>query len=184
MSARHTDLVRQHQQELNARDTDDLVALWQERDAGSLTAEGMEAVRRLLLVRQGYLPPDPVAAVQRAPATPAQPGRRDAPDAVPIDRQPIAAPRRLVQISAGAQIFSWVYLVGGLIAALIQAFQAFNGPGWTDNGFTIVVAGLTALQAGFFFVVLQLMAEGVLLALGSAQTNRRTSVPIRPMEAP
>lgn len=154
MAARHDDLVLWQQQQLNTRDTDDLVTLWQQRHTGTLVAEGLEATRRILLERLGYLPPEaadapaaPRSAHQRAAATSAQP-----------DRASLDAARRWLPISAGARIFAWAYLLAGLIAALTQLLRAFNGEG----GYTLLAAGLTALQAAFFFLVLQVLVEGVL----------------------
>lgn len=152
--------VRREQQELGARDTDSLMTLWRERQNGTLAAEGVEAIRRLLLDRVGFLPPDPVgskslrSSVAGRPVSAARPADRS-------ERDPFVPPQRLRQISAGAQAFSWVYLAIGLATAAIQALQAINAPNGSDPGFTLLTTALTALQAVFFFLVLQVMAEGI-----------------------
>lgn len=152
MSVRHDDLVRWQQQQLNTRDTDDLVTLWQQRHTGVLVAEGLEATRRILLDRLGYLPPEAVDA----PAAP-RAARTVAPSHAQPDRALLDAARRWLPISAGARIFAWAYLLAGLTAALTQLLRAFNGEG----AYTLLAAGLTALQAAFFFLVLQVLVEGV-----------------------
>lgn len=153
MSERLDDLVHRQQQELSTRNTDELVTLWQQRHAGGLMAEGLEATRRILLERLGYLPLDSGAA-STAPRA-ARP--RVAPRNVPQDRSPLDAPGRWLPISTGARIFAWAYLLAGLTAALTQLLRAFNGEG----AYTLLAAGLTALQAAFFFLVLQVLVEGV-----------------------
>ncbi len=156
MSDWHSDLVRRQQQEFDTRDTADLVTLWQRRDDGGLMGEGLEAIRRILLERLGYLPPE-AAATSPAPRAP---HRRVAPSHVPLDRDVFDAPGRRRQISTGARIFAWLYLLIGLATALVQVLRAVSG----DGGFTLLAAGLSALQAAFFFIVLQVLAEGALAA--------------------
>lgn len=156
------DWVRRQMQELGVRDTDALMTLWLERQNGALAAERIEAIRRLLLDRVGFLPPDPAgaktpAALQNVP----QGNRARLSDR--SERDPFMPPQRLRQISTGAQVFSWIYLISGLVAAVIQALQVVNRNGGSDLGFTILTMVLTALQAGFFFLVLQVMAESILM---------------------
>ncbi len=161
-------------QELGVRDTDALMTLWRERQNGTLAAEGVEALRRLLLDRVGFLPSDPAGA--KAPS--ALQGAVRGSEARPTDRSDrdsLVPPRRLRQILAGAQAFSWVYLASGLIAAAVQALQAFSTGDWSGIGFNLLSTVLTALQAVFFFLVLQVMAEGLLLALGMPGRRRRAS---------
>mgnify|MGYP001156583859 CR=1 FL=1 len=174
MTEKHEDLVRRHQQELDVCDTQTLVSLWHERYAGTLTGEGTEAFRRLLLERLGFLPPDLAVSKPLAVAS-VEPHRRPARSSTRTAVDPVYAPQRLHQISAGARIFSWLYLVGGLAAAATQLLQAFIGYRPADAGYILMTAALTALQAVFFFLVLQVMAEGVHAARTRRQPARQSA---------
>ena len=65
-----------------------------------------------------------------------------------------------VQVVGGVEM---IEVISGLVAAVIQALQMVNRNGGSDLGFTILTMVLTALQAGFFFLVLQVMAESILM---------------------
>lgn len=173
MAEKHEDLVRRHQQELDGRDTETLVALWHERYGGTLKGEGTEALRRLLLERLGFLPPD--RAMSKPPAAASvEPHHSLARSSTRTAVDPVYAPQRLHQISAGARIFSWLYLVGGLVAAAAQLLQAFIGNRPVEAGYILMTAALTALQAVVFFLVLQVMAEGVQAARARRQPARQS----------
>jgi len=167
MSDRHSDLVREQQQAYARHDTDDLVALWQQRHNGVVLAEGLEAIRRLLLERLGYLPPD----TADRPAVPSAPVRGAAAGPARTGWAPFDTPGRWLQIASAAGIFAWVYLVTGLMTALGQLLRAYIG----DSGLMQIAAGLTALQAAFFFLVLQVLAEGVRVALNRARRGAPAS---------
>lgn len=161
MVERHSDLVRQQQQAYATQDTDGLVALWQQRHDGVVPAEGLEAIRRLLLERLGYLPQDTAVP----PSIVNAPPNGGAAGVTGAGRTPLGTSGYWLQIASGAGIFAWVYLVTGLMAALSQLLRANIG----DNGLMQIAAGLTALQAAFFFLVLQVLAEGVRVALSGAR---------------
>lgn len=164
--------IRDLQRQLQERETEELVNIWQTNDRQTWTPEAFEAIRAILLDRLGSLPP------QNAPTTQET--------VLPENESPADTYHnfaRLVRIASWAALLSKAFLVLGTLIGLAGVATTFIGEASRFAGFdplaffaSLLNVLLIACISLFFFVLLQATAEGIYLLM-DIEENTRPSPP-------
>jgi hypothetical protein len=149
---------------LQEKDTEELLAIWEENDRAEWTDEAFDAIRAILLERLGQLPE------QGAP--------RDEYDDLLDEEDELRAEypteRKLIRIAEMAGKLAWIYLGVTIFYSLYRLIDRFFLQ--PPSGFGVSIGFYDVLQfclgeadrlliAGVFFVLLQAVTEGIYLLM-------------------
>jgi hypothetical protein len=159
-------------EDMNSRETNELLNIWYEQDRGTWTGEALETVRRILVERLGTIPPEPQPAQKGGSMETEQEAR----DAAKEDHY--YNPEVIDRISSAAKALSWAVLV---VAA---AYVIFNVVYIVRQGSQVPLNSIISvtltfliilLVAGFFHLVLQAIGEGLYLLMDIEDNTHRRS---------
>jgi hypothetical protein len=146
---------------MREKDTQELIEIWKKNDRTEWTAEAFDAVREILMERTGELPPQDLAA-----------DTEQGEDEISYNES------RLTSAASWASLLSWVFLGVGILITLTSLWGTSRN--FASYGSilvfisTLVTQLLPAMAGAFFFVVLQVIAEGVYVLM-DIENNTRSS---------
>jgi hypothetical protein len=150
------DRVQQIRRKLEERDTEDLITIWQKNDRDEWTPEAFVAIREILISRTGKIPE--------------QTGR------LPTDQQ--TAANEEISEEADAKnlamlvaILFGLILIWGVISLFLAVFSTSSTAPSVFVPLSVVVA--SAIYCGFFWIVLQLIGEGVYILMDIEENTRQ-----------
>jgi hypothetical protein len=150
--------------ELNLKSTEELLEIWKTNDRSVWSDAGFKAIKKILIERQGSVPPQ-----QAAPA-------EDEPDSgtyYDIDK--------ISSISTIANVLAWVILVGDAIALIAYLFlgtqsnsvNLFKYLTSMSNVMNLLIWCVVYILPGlFFFVVLRVLSESIYVLVEIAENSR------------
>ena len=148
---------------MQAKETEELIAIWQEHDESTWTVEAFQAVEKILVQRLGHLP-DPEAAADE----------EDDDEEETVVEYP--TDKRLIWIAELSGRLSWVILAVAVVYAVLDLIYYFfvqvTPSEWANLG-TFALLSLVrilsqlggVLDAGFAFLVMQAVAEIIYLLM-------------------
>jgi hypothetical protein len=150
--------------ELSLKSTDELLEIWKTNDRSVWSDEGFNAIQKILLERQGSVPPQKgVSTVEES----------DDSTYYNIDR--------LTSLATIANVLAWVILGGDLIAVIAYLGLALNSTSVNliqylmtpSNVLNLLIWCVVYILPGlFFFAVLRLLSEAVYVLLEIAENSR------------
>jgi hypothetical protein len=178
--------IKQIVSQLEGRETDDLLKIWQENDRQEWSNEAFDAIEEILGQRLGHLPSQGifdaapgeavVSARQRLGSLPRQGLSNPSPD----DEEEADTYHnfeQLIKISSYARTLSWVCLGGAgtlLVVLFLSEMQGFGGIPLGALMLFLFSCFFVLLPGAFAFVVLQALAEGIYLFMDIESNTRPT----------
>lgn len=150
---------------LSEKETEELVAIWQENDRGAWSEAAFAAIQKILLERLGELP-------EQAPPVDEGDDADDADEGQYVPRYP--NDNRLIWLAETSKMVSWAALAVGLVYAVLKLgyyfWVQFPPAQWTLGRIYHIVAPVadqldSLLYAGFAFLVLQAITEIIYLLM-------------------
>jgi hypothetical protein len=150
--------------ELNLKSTDELLEIWKTNDRSVWSDDGFKAINKILLERQGSVPPQEAAAPSEE-----------------SDEDTYYNLDRITSIATIANVLAWIILVGDLIALIaylrlgllsnsVNLFQYLTNQ---SNVLNLLIWSVVYIVPGlFFFVLLRGLSEAMYMLLEIAENGR------------
>jgi hypothetical protein len=151
---------------MQEKETEELLAIWQENDRNIWTEEALEIVRDILIERLGQIPDK----VLQSSAVNPDAGENN----TIVSTMGYPADKKLIWIADWSNILSWAILIVTAIYSILRlAYQFINyltisqsaGNHFFDVAFPIVDAIYSLIYAGFIYFVLQAITEIIYLLM-------------------
>ena len=160
------DRIQQIRNSFEDRDTADLLEIWQKNDRQEWTPEAFEAIRQILLERNGTVPEQAVNAGENPP-------QEEASDPVGTYYDP----EKLTRVATFAKSLAWAVIVlfGLLVVFLvIVLMQTFSSTNVLMSVLQILIVLLLPLvYCGISWVMLQAVGEGIYVLMDIEDNTRR-----------
>ncbi len=145
--------------QLETRDTEDLLEIWQKNDRDEWTPEAFDAIQGILTARNVSLPQQET-------------------DDLPEEADTYHDSQRLVRISSVARGISWLAIVLLGLSVILSVFYFLQSLSTGGSLAFALATGLIVLLGpilffGFIWVVLQVVAEGIYLFMDIEENTRK-----------
>jgi hypothetical protein len=159
-------LRRQIYSRMQAEDTEELLDIWRRNDRTEWTDEAFEIVHDILLERLGSVPEQ------------GEFPKEETQEEVEDDEDIYHHPEKLIQIASWAKVFSWVALVLPVISGALTQMLIMRT---SSTGYLVLVQmswilpnlTLALVAGGFFFLILQALAELIYIIMDIEENTRQ-----------
>jgi hypothetical protein len=164
------DRVQQIRRKFEERDTEDLIAIWQKNDRDEWTPEAFVAIREILFSRTGKIPEQ----TGRIPTDQQSAGNEE----ISEEADTYYDKQHMLRIASYAKNLAvLVAILFGLILiwGVVSLYSAvFSTSSTAPSGFfSLSVVLASVIYCGFFWIVLQLIGEGVYILMDIEENTRQ-----------
>jgi hypothetical protein len=164
------DRVQQIRRKLEERDTEDLITIWQKNDRDEWTPEAFVAIREILISRTGKIP-EQTGRLPTDQQTAANEEISEEADTYYDKQNMLRIASYAKNLAVLVAILFGLILIWGVISLFLAVFSTSSTAPSVFVPLSVVVASV--IYCGFFWIVLQLIGEGVYILMDIEENTRQ-----------